>query len=40
MKWSDGEPFTAEDCVWFYNVVCLNKLDSKTSHIRYKLCGV
>lgn len=29
MKWSDGEPFTAEDCVWFYNVVCLNKLDSK-----------
>lgn len=29
MKWSDGEPFTAEDCVWFYNVVCMNKLDSK-----------
>lgn len=29
MKWSDGEPFTAEDCVWFYNVICLNKLDSK-----------
>ena len=29
MKWSDGVPFTAEDCVWFYNVVCLNKLDSK-----------
>ena len=29
MKWSDGEPFTAEDCVWFYNTVCLNKLDSK-----------
>ena len=29
MKWSDGQPFTAEDCVWFYNVVCLNKLDSK-----------
>ncbi len=29
MKWSDGEPFTAEDCVWFYNVVCLNKLDGK-----------
>ncbi|MDE7261499.1 MAG: ABC transporter substrate-binding protein, partial [Oscillospiraceae bacterium] len=29
MKWSDGEPFTAEDCVWFYNVVCQNKLDGK-----------
>ena len=29
MKWSDGGPFTAEDCVWFYNVICLNKLDSK-----------
>ena len=29
MRWSDGEPFTAEDCVWFYNVVCLNKLDGK-----------
>ncbi len=29
MKWSDGEPFTAEDCVWFYNAICLNKLDSK-----------
>ena len=29
MKWSDGEPFTAEDCVWFYNYVCMNKIDSK-----------
>lgn len=29
MRWSDGEPFTAEDCVWFYNAVCLNKVDSK-----------
>lgn len=29
MKWSDGEPFTAEDCVWFYNVVCLNNIDGK-----------
>lgn len=29
MKWSDGEPFTAEDCVWFYNAVCLNKVDGK-----------
>ena len=29
MKWSDGQPFTAEDCVWFYNYVCLNKIDSK-----------
>ena len=29
MKWSDGQPFTAEDCVWFYNAVCLNKVDSK-----------
>ena len=29
MKWSDGAPFTAEDCVWFYNAVCMNKIDSK-----------
>ena len=29
MKWSDGDPFTAEDCVWFYNAVCLNKVDGK-----------
>ena len=29
MKWSDGAPFTAEDCVWFYNKVCMNKIDSK-----------
>lgn len=29
MKWSDGEPFTAEDCVWFFNTICLNKVDSK-----------
>ncbi len=29
MRWSDGAPFTAEDCVWFFNAVCLNKVDSK-----------
>lgn len=29
MKWSDGEPFTAEDCVWFFNTICLNKVDGK-----------
>ncbi|MBE5797270.1 MAG: ABC transporter substrate-binding protein, partial [Clostridiales bacterium] len=29
MKWSDGAPFTAEDCVWFFNTVCLNKVDGK-----------
>ena len=29
MRWSDGEPFTAEDCVWFYNAICMNKIDSK-----------
>ena len=29
MKWSDGVPFTAEDCVWFFNYVCMNKVDSK-----------
>ena len=29
MRWSDGAPFTAEDCVWFYNAICLNKVDSK-----------
>ncbi len=29
MRWSDGEPFTAEDCVWFYEVICKNKIDGK-----------
>ena len=29
MKWSDGEPFTAEDCVWYYNTVLLYNLNSK-----------
>ena len=29
MRWSDGTPFTAEDCVWFFNVVCRNKVDGK-----------
>ena len=29
MKWSDGAPFSAEDCVWFFNKVGLNKVDSK-----------
>ena len=29
MRWSDGHPFTAEDCVWFYNAICQNKIDSK-----------
>ncbi len=29
MKWSDGQPFTAEDCVWFFNTICLNKVDGK-----------
>ncbi len=29
MKWSDGEDFTAEDCVWYYNYVLLNNVDGK-----------
>lgn len=29
LKWSDGEPFTADDCVFFFNVISLNKLDTK-----------
>ena len=26
MKWSDGEPFTAEDCVYYYNYVLVTKV--------------
>ncbi|MCD7755045.1 MAG: ABC transporter substrate-binding protein [Firmicutes bacterium] len=29
MKWSDGVDFTAEDCVWFYNTILLNNVDTK-----------
>lgn len=36
MRWSDGQPFTAEDCVWFYNTVCLNRLDTKGVRKAYR----
>ena len=39
MKWSDGAPFTAEDCVWFYNAVCKNKVDGKGVRACHKAGG-
>lgn len=30
MKWSDGEDFTADDCVFFYNSMCLKETFGKS----------
>lgn len=30
MKWSDGEPFTAEDCVFFYDHMCVPETFGKS----------
>ena len=36
MKWSDGEPFTAEDCVYYYNYILVTNVDNETGFIFYK----
>lgn len=33
MKWSDGTPFTAEDCVYYYNYVLVTDVDSETGEV-------
>ena len=30
MKWSDGEPFTADDVVFFYNEMCVKETFGKS----------
>ena len=33
MKWSDGTPFTAEDCVYYYNYVLVTDVDAETGDV-------
>lgn len=33
MKWSDGTPFTAEDCVYYYNYVLIADVDNATGQV-------
>lgn len=33
MKWSDGEPFTAEDCVYYYNYMLVSDVDAATGKV-------
>ena len=33
MKWSDGTPFTAEDCVYYYNYVLVTDVDGESGDV-------
>lgn len=33
MKWSDGTPFTAADCVYYYNYVLVTQVDNETGKV-------
>lgn len=33
MKWSDGTPFTATDCVYYYNYVLVTDVDAETGEV-------
>lgn len=33
MKWSDGTPFTASDCVYYYNYVLVTDVDNATGEV-------
>lgn len=33
MKWSDGTPFTATDCVFYYNYVLVTEVDNETGKV-------
>ena len=33
MKWSDGTPFTAADCVYYYNYVLVAEVDNETGRV-------
>lgn len=33
MKWSDGTPFTATDCVYYYNYVLVTDVDNETGKV-------
>lgn len=33
MKWSDGTPFTATDCVYYYNYILVSDVDNETGKV-------
>ena len=35
MKWSDGTPFTATDCVYYYNYVLVTNVDKETGAVSW-----
>jgi len=39
MKWSDGEPFTAEDCVYYYNYMLIAGTDETTGAVNASYTG-
>lgn len=39
MKWSDGEPFTAEDCVYYYNYMLITGVDAETGESNSSFTG-
>ncbi|MBR3271284.1 MAG: hypothetical protein IKI59_05110 [Clostridia bacterium] len=39
MKWSDGTPFTATDCVYYYNYVLVTDVDNETGKVTKSNCG-
>lgn len=39
MKWSDGTPFTATDCVYYYNYVLVTDVDNETGKITKSNAG-
>ncbi|MBR6089461.1 MAG: hypothetical protein IKP86_05980 [Anaerolineaceae bacterium] len=39
MKWSDGTPFTATDCVYYYNYVLVTDVDNETGKVSKSNAG-
>lgn len=39
MKWSDGEPFTAEDCVYYYNYMLITGVNEETGAVNSSFTG-
>lgn len=39
MKWSDGEPFTAEDCVYYYNYMLVPEVNNETGEVTFSYTG-
>lgn len=39
MRWSDGTPFTAEDCVYYYNYMLVTDVDNETGKVTSSYTG-